>query len=359
MRTATLRTAQGQFYEVYVTTSYEGLKCRNKNNQLLETFKWATVTMSRGGEEGRGLLLRSGNVELIISDRKLLSQISKEAPEFIQQKIEEAVGAVKKHQRSHLSNLFLRSCFIVLAFGFVLIVLGEIIAYTASIFLPYKVDIALGDIAFEDYLEDHREVTNSDITAPITEIAKQLTQPLVTPYKFRIHVFEDPEINAFAFPGGHIVINSGLLKRATSFDEIAGVLAHEIQHVEKRHSLDNLVRALGISSVIEIFKFSVGVNDGGLTQFVPALVGLSFSRSQEAEADRYGVALAKQAGFRPSGLIDFFDKIKDEENPLLRILSTHPLTQDRIDAVNSLINPNEPFVVQPFKYSWVRFKSAL
>src|SRR6185369_7835860 len=114
-----------------------------------------------------------------------------------------------------------------------------------------------------------------------------------------VAVLEDETVNAFALPGGHVFVLTGLLKKSQSPDEVAGVLAHELGHVVLRHHLRTAMRSLGVGAAASV----VLGDTGGLAALLASGSGqpldLAFSRDQESEADEFAVELAATAGFDP------------------------------------------------------------
>lgn len=140
--------------------------------------------------------------------------------------------------------------------------------------------------------------------------------------------------NAIALPGGTIIVTDELLGLAESDDEIAGVLAHEIGHVERRHSLKQIYRVLGLGFMLSV----VGGDSGQIVEDVIAqaalLENLSYSRAFEREADRYSVELMVAAGRDPAAFVDLLDRITGgESDGKTGWLATHPGSADRREAV--------------------------
>jgi Zn-dependent protease with chaperone function len=144
--------------------------------------------------------------------------------------------------------------------------------------------------------------------------------------------------NAFALPDGSIVLTDELVTLAPGQDAVLGVLAHEIGHVEREHSLRQLYRAAGIAALIMLIGGDIGAGAGDILVQGSALVGLSYSRSQEAEADRSSVELMLKAGRDPAAIVGFLEIVRDrfENGPTTDFFSTHPSTQERIDEVRRL-----------------------
>jgi predicted Zn-dependent protease len=153
--------------------------------------------------------------------------------------------------------------------------------------------------------------------------------------------------NAFAAPGGQLVLTRGLVQTATSSDEVAGVLAHEIGHALELHPETGLIRAMAMGFAAElVFAGSSSTANIGLL-----LTQLRYSRAAEREADAHAIRILKNAGISPKGFGDFFERVdplvraKDKDKKRakeiesiersLQILSTHPLTEERITMVRS------------------------
>lgn len=165
------------------------------------------------------------------------------------------------------------------------------------------------------------------------------------PFEYRFFVVENSQLNAFAVPGGSVYVHTGLLERAKTTDELAGVLGHEIVHVKSRH----VARLSGpdpASLLALLGAFLAGSGPGGqaaaaLGQAIAATRQLSYSRQLEQEADTLGVRYVAQAGYNPAAIVDFLKTIDQERilNPidLPPYLMTHPITQDRIANVEIVI----------------------
>ena len=166
-------------------------------------------------------------------------------------------------------------------------------------------------------------------------------------HEFTFFVIEDSRINAFALPGGYIGVHTGLLEATRSEDELAGVLAHEVAHVTQRHiarAIHASTRQSLVSTAIMLGAVLAGVAGGdsdvmqagmAVAQGSAAQQRINFTRSNEHEADRVGIAALADAGFDPYGMASFFDvmsrqntRAPDERAP--SFLMTHPVTASRI-----------------------------
>ena len=148
---------------------------------------------------------------------------------------------------------------------------------------------------------------------------------------FTLHVVRNDIANAFAVPGGHIVILSGLIDHARSADEVAGVIAHEMGHVVSRHTMADMMRTLGVGAAILVITGDVS-SAAALGGAV--LINLSYSRDDETEADALAVRYLNGSGIGTRGLHDFFARLaKREEGDGMEFLTTHPSSQLRAERV--------------------------
>jgi predicted Zn-dependent protease len=176
-----------------------------------------------------------------------------------------------------------------------------------------------------------------------------LLEPLLaalgeTPFQFELMVVDAPEVNAFALPGGFIVVNSGLLAEARSGEEVAAVLAHELSHVTLRHSTRRIAGGLGVSAALALV---LGVVDFGAPAYTLSyLASLGYGRDQEREADEQGLALLQRAGISPLGMATFFERLSSSLNPP-ELLSTHPDPGDRAERARASAEGFQPRVVLP------------
>ncbi|MBM4208360.1 MAG: M48 family metallopeptidase [Gammaproteobacteria bacterium] len=167
------------------------------------------------------------------------------------------------------------------------------------------------------------------------DAVKKIGDRLTKGSRFQYHwyVSDDKAINAFALPGGNVIVNKGLIEKAESANEVAGVLAHEVQHVEQRHALKNIITSSGIAAGVLLL---LGDANAMLMVLTHNITSLYFSRQAESEADMKGVALLHQTKVDPSGLATFFKKMQDNSKGKeggFSWLSSHPNTGERIKAV--------------------------
>jgi Zn-dependent protease with chaperone function len=169
-------------------------------------------------------------------------------------------------------------------------------------------------------------------------LARLVAAAPASPYRFRLIVVNRPEVNALATPGGNIVVFRGLLERTRTPEELAGVLAHEVEHVLHRHTTRALIQHVSTGLLVAAVSGDMtGPLAYGL-ESARVLGQLQYSRHAEEEADAEGMRLLLAARIRPDGMIGFFEALagKDQERSALRYLSTHPSARDRIGRLRAL-----------------------
>jgi predicted Zn-dependent protease len=167
----------------------------------------------------------------------------------------------------------------------------------------------------------------------------------VTDLPWNFYVVDSREVNAFAVPGGYVYVNRGLVERTDRLDELAGVLAHEIGHVVKRHSVEQLEKAQRAEFGVTLACILTGVCGGQLAQTAINVAGTAvfarFSRQDEHEADQVGFDILVRAGISPEGMATMFQKLLQERrnrpSGVAAWFATHPLEEDRLQAVQARI----------------------
>lgn len=299
-----------------------------------------------GGHDGDRFKLSSEkqNVTIVSEDRTFLHALSEAArgTELGKQAAQADHKIVKRG--SHKARYWSIVVGVVLALGITgYLILDPMSAAIATMIDP-KFEIKLGEmLARTDKLDK-----KSENYLRVTGIAQKLTAQLEKcPYKFQFFVKKDKEVNACAYPGGIIIINSALIEKAKNDDELAGVMAHEIGHVIHRHTLKQALHNCGLITCLSLVSGGVsGPGEAEKLETVFALAqkleSLNFSRAQETDADITGLELEVKAGYSGEGIVNFFKRLEREENTLgpgsarlFSVLSTHPMSADRAAKIEA------------------------
>ncbi len=163
---------------------------------------------------------------------------------------------------------------------------------------------------------------------------------------WHFYLVNSDEVNAFAVPGGYIYVNRGLIARAATMSELAGVIGHEIGHVVKRHSIKQMEKAQGANIGITLGCVLTGVcgtpGAGDAINIGANALFAKFSRADETEADAEGFHYVMRAGIDPNGIVKMFQTLLRERQSrpagVAAWFTTHPLEEDRIAEVQRLIN---------------------
>jgi predicted Zn-dependent protease len=204
--------------------------------------------------------------------------------------------------------------------------------------LPMAWEKPLGDAALAQLRGKVRFTTDRRVLDPLDRLAAPLLAALpASSPRFTLLVTESREVNALALPGGIVVFHRGLLARARTAEEVQGVLAHEMAHVQKRHGVLGLARSIGLDLLVQQLQ---GGESGVLDTLVRdsgRLLDLKFSRDHERAADDGGWDLLAAARVNPRGMLDFFAGLNEASGdgpvPVIPFLSTHPAPRERMDRL--------------------------
>lgn len=198
--------------------------------------------------------------------------------------------------------------------------------------IPPEMEQKLGDALVEELQVELTFVDDTNRVAQLAALAEPLTKAASGgKTEFKFHLLEDADPNAFALPGGHVFVNTGLLKLADRPEEVLGAIAHEVAHVTEKHGFRKAISAAGPILIFRIF-LGGGVLAGGSD----LLVRQSFSQEYETEADDTGWRLLVAANVDPRGLTEILRKFegyeaKRKHGPVMpRAFSSHPALEKRI-----------------------------
>ncbi|WP_276498163.1 M48 family metallopeptidase [Pontibacter litorisediminis] len=156
-------------------------------------------------------------------------------------------------------------------------------------------------------------------------------------FPIRVTVVEDDMVNAFALPGGFIVVHDAILDKMEHHEELAGLLGHEIGHVQLRHSTKAIARSLSHYMLLSVLFGDVSGIAAVIVDNASSMYSLEYSRKAETESDRAGLELLAQNNLNPQGMVLLMERLNSDEPEFLKFISTHPRTEDRIQELNKLI----------------------
>lgn len=198
-----------------------------------------------------------------------------------------------------------------------------------------KTEQKLGELFWEVFKKTEKEITNkltvNSIDSIVTHICKSNN---IDREKIKVHILSKDEINAFALPNRHLIVFSGLILNSDNQEELAGVICHEIAHIELNHVMKKLVKEIGLSVLI-----SMTTGNGGsevIKETAKLLSSSAFDRSLEKEADIKAVDYLVNAKINPEPFANFLYKLSDKEHEATKYLtwiSTHPESKERAEYI--------------------------
>lgn len=226
---------------------------------------------------------------------------------------------------------------------------------------PIETEEDLGDLVLDLFYNEkvYERVEGNAADSALVIIAERLLENIeLTEYDYNIQLVRSEQINAFTLPGGNIVVFTGLLEFAETPEEVAAVLAHEMGHVEERHTIDALMREFSLSI---LFTMAGGNESVLLNDVLQSLISTGFSRGQEAEADEFSLELLHKSKISPRALASFFRRLNRKYGSLdeeLEIFLTHPAKNSRIKSAMEYELP-EDFEEIPYDLDWDAVKASI
>ncbi len=327
----------------------QGLVAETLEEQRFE-IPFGECQLDKGGASGRMIFCRNTDrsVTLFCEERgfpKALESLSMGA--FSGQ-----LRTIQHKQRGHEKTFWFW-----LTVGSVITVIGGVIGYYALIAatqaavaaLPISIDENIGSVAVKSVDLQARLDAGHAATKLVNDIVNELEpHSALKGLNFRVMVVDEPTVNAFALPGGQIVVYTGLIKKAKSAEQLAGVIAHEMAHATLRHGLKGVGQSLGIIAAIQLVTGDVGGLLALSSQLAQESILTSYSRKSETEADLEGARMLHEAGIDPKNMADFFqmlEKLEGDIPNLLAWISTHPQHADRIARIENYQKqiPQKPY----------------
>jgi predicted Zn-dependent protease len=237
-------------------------------------------------------------------------------------------------------------------------------------FYSLEKEIALGKQLAQEVERQAKIIDDPVIAEYVNRVGQNLVRNSDAKVPFTIKVLDSEEVNAFALPGGFFFVNSGLILKAESESELAGVMAHEIAHVAARHGTRQATRGAIINYASIPLIFMGGWTGYAIRQGAGLAIPLgflNFSRGFEREADFLGLQYLYKAGYDPGAFVDFFEKIQSMEKrkpgTISKVFSTHPMTDDRIEQsqkeIQEVLKAKPEYVVNTSEFNDVKGRLSM
>jgi len=320
-------------YNVAVTLQADGIVIKSPE---FEEIKWFYEHISRSPELYSDNFTQLENIEfknqrLVIEDPDFLSVVREFFPSL---KFKEPPKMISV-KRMAVLGLLLLLVIIPTYYYFLLPSFSEFVAEK----IPVSVEKRLSAPYLSLFVPKDSICNDEKHYIKIEKIFNVLTSTIPdSKYEFKLFVVKSDILNAFALPGGYIVIYSGLLEKTDRPEQLAGVMAHEIQHIEKRHGTEALVKDYSLGFLIAAVTGDTRTIETtlGLAKFVGLM---NYSRESETEADVAGIGMMKRAGVDPEGMVEFFEILNEHTAVVpdsLQHFSSHPQTEERINKLKEL-----------------------
>jgi Zn-dependent protease with chaperone function len=343
----------------HVQISQTGLTVRFDEHDLTLgqlSVPFPACSVSAGGFDHDQLVVRWGTAPdghtLYLKDPALIRSFRSSAPPDLTKHLDETAATVRRaRSRSRTVWVFLLA--VIVGLVLVLWLSTDVLVQWAVDRIPPDWEQRLGQPAYQDFLRQQTVIRDGPSVAAVHEITQRLIEHIAdNPYTFEISVVKNDVVNAFALPGGYVVVFTGLLEKAQSGEEVAGVLSHEFSHVLQRHGLERIVKQLGVVAVLGILLGDQQGLAGVMKQIGVELITLKFSRAQETDADLTGLRLLYRAHINPAGMVTFFQRLAEQEQGRVEWLSTHPMSAARAERLKTEIASSPTTVPQPFTFQW-------
>jgi len=221
---------------------------------------------------------------------------------------------------------------VLLIYFFVVPWVGDV----AARLFPQKYEVELGTVMYGNIIQQY--TVDSAKTELVNELVKNID--FESPYDLHFTVVDYDMKNAFAMPGGYIIIYSGIMKGMEGYPDLIGLLGHEVSHINKKHTLRSLFRSLSSYIFISILLNDVNGITTAVLENINSLKTLSFSRKLEQEADMEGLQIMLNNKVDPYGMVRLFENLMKEGDipDKIEFMSTHPVTKKRISYLKEKIS---------------------
>ncbi len=224
----------------------------------------------------------------------------------------------------------------------------------------------LGELFWDLFRNTEREVSDSLVVQSVDSIVTRICESnRIDRKSIKLHILQKDEVNAFALPGRHLIIFSGLILNTDNPEELSGVIGHELGHIELNHVMHKLVREVGLSVLISMTTGGKGGTEV-ITETAKFLSTTAFDRELEKEADLKAVDYLLEANINPEHLANFLYRMSAQEPDTFMYLSwisSHPESKERaayiIDYISNSIEGGVSFDAALSETNWKTLKESL
>ncbi len=339
-----------------------------ENEDLSYQISFINLNINTGGASNRFIFFSdktNKEISIYTSDKKVLKNSILASNNNFKSEISKSKSDLRKT---------LKGVFIVIALVG-LIITGLYLAKDKMVEkiadqVPTSWEKEAGDKLFSTLSLQYKFIKNDSLEKEFLKVAQPLLKQIEKDgFKIDLYFVKDASINAFALPGGKVVIQTGLIENAKSWEEVMGVVSHELSHVTRRHHIRGIINNLGIFTILSAAIGDVSALAGTFLNVGGELASLSNSRDFENEADETGWKYLVQAKMNPKGLITFFETLSKEEKKSeikskvdetidLSFLSTHPNTKDRISTLKEKLKGDKNIYIK-LPDNFEKFKTEL
>ncbi len=348
----------------HVEVTSQGLRITTGDeSRQEEDIPYGGIAVAAGGLDHDHLVVSWGvgasGRSLYLKDPALIIAFRLGAPSDLTAHLERAAGQVRRSRRKH-RTIWAVTIGALVGLGLFFWLGSDLLVQWAVKRIPVEWEEKLGAVAYREALADKVVVKEGPAVEAVQEITRRLTGSIVdNPYRFEMSLVSNDVVNAFALPGGHVVVFTGLLKKAESGEEVAGVLSHEISHVLERHGVERIVKQLGIVAVAAILFGDQQGLIGLAQQLGVELLTLRFSREQETEADLVGLHLLHEARIAPDGMVRFFERLSERDKDHIELFSTHPMSAIRAARLKAEIGLIPKRASEPLGFDWSTVQASI
>ncbi|HRH99810.1 MAG TPA: M48 family metallopeptidase [Saprospiraceae bacterium] len=320
--------------EIEISISSFGIKLFRDGNAV-ENWNFDELKLDPNNEDGHWIISKKevgASSYLEIKDQQCIDQIKAYLPSQLKRK-----STPSKWSTASLLLVF--TGVLIAVVGLLYFVFLPKISYAAVALIPKEAETTIGESGLKSMLPSHDEDTLK--SRLLQEFFSKLK--INSEYKIQMHCHKDQVVNAFALPGGPIVVYDGIIQKMTHYSQLVALLGHEYTHIEKRHSLKSIAQSLASYGLVSLLVGDVSAVVAVIAENVNSIQNLSYSRDFETESDVNALEILKNNKVDPKGMLNLFAILEAEHEgaQIPKFMSTHPMTEDRMSLIQSKMKKME------------------